>query len=93
MAAYVHRLIKKTAVEFAQTFYEDAAHDNDFYKMYPDAKTFARRQWKYFIEPVRQTFVHMLTTEMPEAAKEEIAEALILNQQLPNIYGLPRTLN
>ncbi len=78
----VHHMIADTAKGMAEVIYEDAAHDNDFYKRYPDVKAFVRKRWQSFIQPAREQLAEMLG--MPDSMvsahmKAEIHEALLLN--------------
>lgn len=78
----VHNAVAELAKEFAGMVYEDAAHDNDFYKRYPDVNAFIRLRWHSFIQPAREQLSAMLG--MPDSVvsqhmKAEIYEALLLN--------------
>jgi len=62
--------------------YEDAAHDNEFYKTWPSVDGFVRRRWQSFIQPAREQLSAMLG--MPDSVvsphmKREIYDALLLN--------------
>lgn len=84
MARYVHVLIKKTAEEMAGCFYEEAAHDNQFYYFYPNVKKFIKREYKRFIKPARAMLAQMLgMNHVSQALKDEIHEALLLDRSLP----------
>ena len=79
-----HELIASTAKEMAGCWYEEAAHDNEFYHFYPKQDQFIKREWHRFIEAARQTLVKMLGETMtPEWQKEQIADSLIKHASLP----------
>ena len=81
---FAHELIAKTAKDMAGCWYEEAAHDNEFYSFYPDQKMFIKREWKRFVEHARKTLASMLgDTTVPEWQKEQIFEALIKHASLP----------
>ncbi len=79
----VHKLVAQTAKDFARVIYEEAAHDNDFYKKWPTMDDFVARRWQSFIQPARENLAsllhpsrHSMTTP---AMREEIHQALLLN--------------
>lgn len=83
-ARMVHKLIRKTAREFAGCFYEYAAHDNQFYKHYPNVNRFINREWAKFVKVARETLAKCLTSSnLSESEKTEIYEALLANSELP----------
>ena len=83
-ARMVHKLIRKTAKEFAGCFYEYAAHDNQFYKHYPSVDKFIRREWAKFVTVSRETLAKcLMSPNLSEAEKAEIYEALLANAELP----------
>lgn len=80
----VHKLIRKTAKEMAGCFYEFAAHDNVFYRYYPNVGFFINREWPRFILIAKQTLVDCLKSgSLTERDKEDIVEALTLDATLP----------
>lgn len=84
MARYVHKRIKKIAVEMAHAYYEDAARNNTFYKFYPDAAFFVKREWKRFVLHARNSLVDCLkSNQLNETQKEEIMDVLLLDRSLP----------
>ena len=81
---HAHELVAKTAKEFAADFYERAAHDNVFYRFFPDAPSFIETEWHHFIPLAREWLAKMLTMdEYPERMKEDIADALMKDRMLP----------
>lgn len=84
-ARIVHKLVKKTAKEFAGAYYEIAAsHDNEFYRRFPSQKQFVQARWKHFIVTAREVLTTMLSMKStPDAEKVEIYEALQLQNELP----------
>lgn len=83
----VHQLVAETAKAMAATFYDEAAHDNDFYRTWKSEKMFVRRRWQSFIQPARDALAEMLSPEFACSAneaqnarmKEQIYDALLLN--------------
>lgn len=79
-----HELIAATAKEMAGAWYEEAAHDNEFYKFYPGQVGFIKREWGRFVEAARISLVKMLgMPATPEWQKEQIHDALIKHASLP----------
>lgn len=85
MAKYAHRLISKTAQQIAAEFYQDAALDNNFYKMWTKEREFVNKCWGKFIKPARESLTRMLTMDnFSQAIKDEIMDALLLDRALPS---------
>lgn len=81
---YAHEMVAQTAKEMAGCWYEEAAHDNEFYKFYPCQKMFVNKEWKRFVNPAKATLAQMLGLfEVPEWQKEQIMDALIKHASLP----------
>lgn len=81
---FAHELIAATAKEFAAAWYEEAAHDNEFYKFYPKQKVFIKHEWKRFVDAARKQLALMLgDSAVPEWQKEQIFDALIKHASLP----------
>lgn len=82
---YAHELVANVAKEMAACWYEEAAHDNEFYAYYPKQKLFIDREWRRFIEVAKNTLAQMLheSSLTPEHEKEQIFEALIKHASLP----------
>lgn len=81
---FAHELIAQTAKEMAAIWYEEAAHDNEFYKFYPKQKMFINREWKRFIDIAKATLAQTLgCSDTPEWQKEQIMDALIKHASLP----------
>jgi len=76
----VHKLLAQTAKEMARCWYEEAAHDNDFYREHPNIHLFVDRRWGNFIRHARSALTDMLAMpNVPENQKAEIYDALLLN--------------
>ncbi len=79
----VHELVATTAKEMCRTFYEEAAHDNDFYKTWPTSDDFLYRRWQSFIQPAREKLAMLLHEDMKSLTTEDqraiIFEALLKN--------------
>jgi hypothetical protein len=85
---FCHHLIKKTAQEVAGAAYEKLAKDDTFYKAFPDQKEFIQLNWSSFIPQTRRILAQMLANPtFNELAKEDIADALIKDAQLPGNQG------
>jgi hypothetical protein len=81
---FTHVLLAETAKEMAACFYEEAAHDDTFYKFYPSQKKFIRREWHHFVESARLTLSRMLgMSTTPEWEKEQIFDALLKHASAP----------
>lgn len=81
---FAHEMVAATAKEMAACWYEEAAHDNEFYAFYPKQKMFINREWKRFIAAAKATLAQMLGKEStPEWQKEQIMDALIKHASLP----------
>jgi len=84
MAKYSHKLVSKTAQQIAAEFYQEAARDNAFYKMWPNERQFVNKRWGNFIRPAREALTRMLTmSQYSEDIKVEIYQALLLDRALP----------
>lgn len=79
-----HELVAATARDMAACWYEEAAHDNEFYGFYPKQKQFINREWPRFIAAAKATLALMLgKPETPEWEKEQIMDALVKHASLP----------
>lgn len=77
-------MVAEVAKEMAACWYEEAAHDNEFYAFYPQQKAFINREWKRFIAAAKATMAQMLgKVETPEWQKEQIMDALVKHASLP----------
>lgn len=86
---FTHKLIAATAKEMAAAWYEEAAHDNQFYAFYPSQKKFMKREWHRFVEAARLTLSKMLGfSTTPDYMKEEIFDALIKHSEMPGNIDL-----
>lgn len=81
---FAHELVAETAKDMAACWYEEAAHDNEFFKFYPKQKQFINREWPRFIAAAKATLAQMLNlSATPDWQKEQITEALIKHASLP----------
>jgi hypothetical protein len=81
MTRICHALIAKTAKEITFAAYEILAHDDKFYKAWPNQRRFVARQWKNFIGHARASLVVMLqpipgTEKDPDGPKYATAELM-----------------
>src|SRR5665213_2654698 len=80
---YAHEMVANTAKEMAGCWYEEAAHDDEFYAFYPNQNKFIKREYHRFIEAARLTLSGMLgRNDVDEWKKEQISEALIKHASL-----------
>ncbi len=81
---FAHEMVANVAKEMAATFYEDLAHDNDFYAFYPKQQEFIKREWQRFLPMAKQQLTLMLgDSVVAEWQKEQIFEALVKHSSLP----------
>ncbi len=82
--AMCHKGIENIAKEMAGAFYERAAHDDHFYRKFPNQKVFINKNWKGFVKTARSTLADMLSmNKFSEKDKEMIADMLFLDRTLP----------
>lgn len=77
-----HFLLAKTAKEIAGAQYEEWAHNNVFYKSWPNRRVFIRANWPDFIPTARDTLAKMLEGNLSQTLKDEIFEALMKDHSL-----------
>lgn len=77
----VHELVAETAKEMCRCYYEEAAHDNDFYAKWPTSTDFLVRRWHMFIQPAKAHLAELLHPDKHSMTTEEqraqIHEALL----------------
>jgi hypothetical protein len=79
-----HEQVAAIAREMAACWYEEAAHDNEFYAFYPKQAMFINREWHRFIAAAKATMAQMLgDATVPEWQKEQIMDALVKHASLP----------
>lgn len=87
----VHELVAETAKAFCRTYYEEAAHDNDFYRIWPSSDDFLMRRWHMFIQPARNHLAELLHPEKHSLTTEEqratIHEALLKHAAVNPAYN------
>lgn len=79
MTVIVHKLIMEAAKGIAAEAYETMAHDNAFFQEWPKRRPFVQRNWPMFVEHARQSMLTILSGDYPEAMKQPIYEALIID--------------
>lgn len=87
-----HKMIAETAKQMAFELYDTLMQDNNWYALWkgqnprlsPEslAKRFVARNWGQLVPSARATLVEMLRRPLDEALKEEISQALILDNSL-----------
>lgn len=91
--AATHKLIRDTAIEMAEALYEECARRSDeWWANAPDRKKWVRDTWPLLIEEARSTLAKMLSGPMPESLKEQIFEALSLDNAVRSGRGIQITL-
>lgn len=81
--AHCHVLVKDTARGLATALYQHMAMKSDsFYKANPQVEPFVNSMWKHFVEEARATLIKMLSLPYPQELKDQIAEAIILDNTL-----------
>lgn len=81
--AAAHKLVAQTAREMAGAIYEELAKNNEWYKANPSQTEFIERVHGSLLVQARDVLASMLALpNYPETLKEQIAEALILDNQL-----------
>lgn len=79
----IHQLVAQTAKEMCRCFYEEAAHDNDFYRKWPTSDDFLFYRWQSFVQPAREHLAELLDPSKwsltTEDQRAQIHEALLKN--------------
>lgn len=83
---HCHWMIAKTAKAIAESLYEDLASDNMWYKGAKETgvtqKVFVSQVWPQLIEEARHNLAKSLNGNLPQQAKDAIADALIKDNLL-----------
>lgn len=80
---YCHKLVAETAKNLARAAYEHiAVRNNEFFAQNPSMEAFVAKTWPGFVEDARTTLVKMLSGSYPEELKQEIYQAIVLDNQL-----------
>lgn len=74
-----HRMIITLAMKIANEEYERYASNNEWYRANPCRKTWILSATPFYTEPARATLAGMLTGPMPDHLKQQIANALIMD--------------
>lgn len=89
----VHELVAETAKAMCRTYYEEAAHDNDFYRIWPTSDGFLVKRWHMFVQPARTHLAEMLHPDKhsmtTEHERQIIHEALLKNAAVNPAYNSP----
>lgn len=81
--AIAHKQVADVAKAFAGEIYEQfASKSNEFYAANPNQDEYVRQNWPLYCEAARATLTRMLRENYPEALKEAIHEALVLDNDL-----------
>lgn len=81
--AAAHHQVADVAKGIAGEIYERFASASDaFYQANPDADTYVAQNWPLYCEAARATLTSMLAGNYPEVLKEQIFQALVLDNDL-----------
>lgn len=80
--AHSHWLIAQTAQSMAMSMYEDMATRMDGFAKSITPDVFCDMMWPELLEEARATLLRMLHGNYPEHLKEEIAQAIVLDNTL-----------
>ena len=83
-----HKEVRRIAKDIAGAAYEQMAHEDIFYKAYPDQKYFIERHWKSFIPDARRALLQILSGNYPESMKEETLEIFLQDKTLQAVNDL-----
>lgn len=74
---HCHKMVREVAQGIAAAFWEMAASDNNFYKIWPKQKDYARLKWGMFVDEGRQTMGELLgRSDVSETEKARIYDVL-----------------
>lgn len=74
-----HRMVVTLAMKIANEEYERYAHNNTWYAANPHRKPWVLAATPFYTEPARATLATMLAGNYPEPLKQQIADALIMD--------------
>ena len=81
---FAHEMVAEVAKGMAGAWYEEAAHDNEFFAFYPSQHAFIKREWHRFVPAAKAQMSVMLSSSgVPEQQKELIFDALVKHASLP----------
>lgn len=84
-----HPQIYAVACEMAGLVYEESAkRDPEFYARYPSVDEYVRLSWGLYVESARSTLAKLLSTNIPEALKAQIHEAIIADNSVRHGRGI-----
>lgn len=87
--AATHELIRDTAVEMAEALYEECAkRSNEWWAERPDRKKWVQETWPLLIEEARSTLAKMLSGPLPDNLKEQIFDAISLDNTVRSGRGI-----
>ena len=91
-SAHCHHMVRDTAVAMAHECYDALMQRNDWYKAHREAhpgansrgleRVWVNAHWGDFVEGARAVLAQSLRSPLPEPLKEQIAEALMLDNTL-----------
>ena len=83
-----HKEVRRIARDIAGAAYEQMAHEDVFYKAYPDQNYFINRHWKSFIPDARRTLLQILAGNYAESMKEEALQIFLQDKTLQAVNDL-----
>lgn len=91
MAQVTHHIIADAAKAIARESYEGMAHENEFYAEWPNREQFVAANWRMFVEGARAALLKILSGDYPDAMKEPIYEAMLIDGSLKAQPGAPKS--
>ena len=80
---HCHKLIAETAKEMAAATYEFLAKQSDrWYGENPDQDLWVKQAWPLYIEEARRTLAALLASNISDALKDQIHDAIIKDGSL-----------
>lgn len=74
---HCHKMVRDVAKGIAAAAWEIFASDNNFYKIWPKQRDYARLKWGLFVDDARENMGKLLgDSSVPETEKVRIYEAL-----------------
>jgi hypothetical protein len=91
MNVAAHPLVAKTAREMAAELFEELCRRNEFYRLNVNRGKFLAKMAPKLLEEARTTLAQTLAQTSSDVLKEQIAEALILDNSLKRNGKRPRS--
>ena len=86
-----HRQVMQIAKEMCLALYEQFAKNDEFYKAWPNAYSFAKQFWPHFCDEARATMAKILASNENQGLKDSCYDALIKDHSLaPSRKNVPQ---